>query len=726
MHNRTSAPRPQSKSTKNAPRHWPPRWLRTESEAASLAHRPQWQPASWQRALMTLAVLWFVTPAALEQARAQSELDSISTGTLLFRSGEQHMEAPRVHTDVDMQITGIIARVTVSQRFHNPSESWVEGLYAFPLPENSAVDRLRMLIGERLIEGEIREKAEAQKLYEQARANGQRASVVHQKRPNLFRTAVANIGPGETIEIRIAYLQIIEQDAGRYSVRFPLTVTPRYVPGLDPLDRSLHPETPTASATLAVSADDSSTLGDLHPGLAAADVSRQSVSIAIDLDAGAQLSRLDSRYHGITTDLQGNRAKIRLSQKRVPPDRDFELAWTPAIYGEPAAILYRESTEAGEHILLMFMPPLDESPLPLARDVIFIIDTSGSMGGQSIEQARSALLKGLDTLTPSDKFSVIQFNSSHEALFDRTVPATDRNIQTARNYVRDLRSTGGTEMYSALLQALTMPTHEEHLRQIVFITDGAVGNEDQLLQMIQGRLGDARLFTVGIGSAPNGYFMRKAAQTGRGTFTYISNTAEVDERMSALLHKLTRPVLTNIQLHWPVDARPKDALGSIADLYAGQPIIVTARLDGRAIGVLGISGQASSPWLRQLSLADAAPRTGVATLWARNHISDLMDLRSAGVTDVELRGRVLPVALQYGLVSNYTSLVAIDRTPARPEGDALQSQRIASTTPHGVDWGPSYPSTATPATIQLLVGALLLLLGAVWYLIGRRGVVVAR
>jgi Ca-activated chloride channel family protein len=244
--------------------------------------------------------------------------------------------------------------------------------------------------------------------------------------------------------------------------------------------------------------------------------------------------------------------------------------------------------------------------------------------------------------------------------------------------------------------------------------------------MIQGRLGRARLFTVGIGSAPNGYFMRKAAQSGRGTFTYIGSTAEVDERMSALLRKLTKPVLTNIELHWPTGAQPKEVLGSIADLYAGEPLVVTARLDGSASGVLGVSGQASNAWLRQLSLSHAEPRTGVATLWARNHISDVMDQRSVGVSDAELRQRVLPIALQYGLVTNYTSLVAIDRTPARPTSESLHAQRIANTTPHGLDWAPSYPSTATPATIQLILGALLLLLAAVWHLINSKRGLVAR
>lgn len=726
MHHRPAQPQPDFKPAKHSSRRWPPRWLHTDSEAARLAQRPEWQPSSWQRVFVVLIALVVIAPLVVEQGHAQSDAESFSAGTLLFKSENRFVEAARVHTDVEMEITGIIARVTVTQRFHNPTQSWMEGLYAFPLPENSAVDRLRMQIGERLIEGEIQEKAEAQKLYEQARANGQRASVVHQKRPNLFRTAVANIGPGETIEIRIGYLQVIHQDAGRYSIRFPLTLTPRYVPGLDPLDPTPNSETPTATATLAVSVDDTSTLGDLHPALAVTDRTRQSVSIAVDLDAGAEISRLHSTYHEITTEPQGVRARIRLSNNVVPPDRDFELSWVPAIYGEPAATIYRERTEEGEHILLMFMPPVDDVPSLVPRDVIFIIDTSGSMGGESIEQARLALLNGLDTLTVADKFTVIQFNSTHHALFDRSVPASNANLQIARDYVRGLRSTGGTEMYPALLQALTMPMHDEHLRQIVFITDGAVGNEDQLLTMIQGRLGAARLFTVGIGSAPNGYFMRKAAQGGRGTFTYIGSTGEVDERMTTLLRKLKRPVLTNIQLHWPADAELTDTVKTVADLYAGEPVVVTARLKGGANGVLGVSGQTPSPWVRQLSLSNAEPRDGVATLWARNHISTVMDLRFTGVSDTDLRARVLPIALEYRLVSNYTSLVAIDRTPARPEGDALHSHRIANTAPNGSDWVQGYPSTATPATIQMILGAMLLLLAAVWQLIRRRNGLVVR
>lgn len=647
------------------------------------------------------------------RAHASDDPDEVGAGTLMLRSpGGESVKAPQVHTEVHMEISGIIARVEVRQRFRNPGNAWAEGTYAFPLPENSAVDRMRMEIGTRVIEGEIREKVDAQRLYEQARANGQRASVVHQQRPNLFRTAVANIGPGETIDIRIGYLQIVDQSAGRYSLRFPLTITPRYIPGVSAATEiPLTPETSTVSISNAMSNDDTSSLGDLVPPLVQASPERQSVTFDIDLDAGAALETLESLYHPIAVTKDRRHSQIRLQNEFAAPDHDFVLTWTPKVHGEPAVAAYQEHTDAGNHVLLMLMPPQDGAAVTTPRDVIFIVDTSGSMAGTSIEQARAALIKGLDTLSPRDRFDIIEFNSDFSVLFPQTVKASPENVAAARAYVRGLVANGGTEMYPALSTALSMPVDREYLRQVVFMTDGAVGNEDQLMQMIRERLGEARLFTVGIGSAPNAYFMRKAAQLGRGTFTYIGSTDEVDRRMSELLQKLTKPVLTNIELRWPNDASVEYAPERFTDLYAGEPIVVTARIANEAHGVLTVSGTAGSAWTRQISLDATETRNGIATLWARNRIAAIMDQRSAGVADIELRKQVLPLALQYGLVSNYTSLVAIDRTPVRAPEDPLHSTRIPNTKPQGLDWNvPVYPKTATPATSQMIIGVLLLML----------------
>lgn len=413
--------------------------------------------------------------------------------------------------------------------------------------------------------------------------------------------------------------------------------------------------------------------------------------------------------------------QVRLRDQQSPPDHDFELSWVPVVGSEPAIALFREPTDQGEHVLLMFMPPQETRRVGTPREVIFVIDTSGSMAGTSIEQARAALLNGLHTLQPADRFTVIQFNSVHEALFADPVAASPENLARAYRYVNGLHADGGTEILPALLTALSMPESSEHLRQVVFITDAAVGNEDELMMTIHEQLGSARLFTVGIGAAPNGHFLRNAARAGRGTFTYIGSTSEVEHKMGELLRKLTSPVLTDIELRWPAGIEPQYAPGTIGDLYAGEPIVVTARLPSAAQGTLTISGRTSGAWTRQIWLDRIQRRTGVASLWARNRIGDLMDSRASGATDESIRSNVLPLALQYQLVSSYTSLVAVDRTPARPAGESLHSRRVQNTKPNGLDWpAEGMPSTATPAQLNFAIGALLLLAALGWQLRERR------
>lgn len=627
---------------------------------------------------------------ALCSRPAMAQQDGLRSGTLSLRSETGDEPAPRVHTAVDMTVSGIIARVRVTQQFENPGGRWVEGTYAFPLPENSAVNQLHMQVGERVIEGEIREQAEAQQLYVQARENGQRASVVHQERPNIFHTAVANIGPHETIRITISYLQIVDQQGGRYSLRFPLTITPRY--------------------------------GDiqLQPQFAHADTSRQSVRFNISIDAGVPVEYITSAYHKIKVD-DGDGYHVELTDTSVAPDRDFELSWTPVVHGQPAAVLFREATDAGDHVLLMFMPPQERGVLRTSREVIFIIDTSGSMSGTSMEQARQALLTGLKTLLPADRFNLIQFNSIHDCLFDAPVAATAENLATARGYVMGLHADGGTEMLPALNAAFAMPHSSEHLRQILFITDGAVSNEAELMYAIRQGLGEARLFTVGIGSAPNGYFMRTAAQMGRGTFTFIGQTSEVQQRMNQLLRKLTAPVLTDITLYWPDGVTPEYALAGVGDLYADEPLLITARLPVKVRGSLNITGQSMRVWGRQIPLNTAESRAGIATLWARSRIEDLVNQQSQGISDDVIRAQVLPLALEYQIVSKYTSLVAIDKTPVRRPDESVHSSSIENTVPHGQNWQASgMPATATPAKLQLLIGALSLLAAALLLVNSRR------
>jgi Ca-activated chloride channel family protein len=345
--------------------------------------------------------------------------------------------------------------------------------------------------------------------------------------------------------------------------------------------------------------------------------------------------------------------------------------------------------------------------------MIFIVDTSGSMHGVSLAQAKQALLRALRTLRPGDKFNVIEFNSYTTPLFPSSVTADDANLDAAQSFVRQLESNGGTEMHSALSFALRTAPSESFLRQIVFITDGAVGNEEGLFQLIDSKLKGARLFTVGIGSAPNSWFMRKAAESGRGTFTFISSLHEVGEKMDRLFRKLENPQVTDIDVQWPsgvvVDSYPS----IVPDLYLGEPVVIKARASGevRPGDVVRIAGNSvDGAWSNELALADHQQSTGVAALWARARIADLLDQLRRGADKDEVRPAVVETALAHHLVSKFTSLVAVDKTPVRPAGDPLASEQVASLMPYGQSGSAifGFPATATNAEVLQLTGIALL------------------
>jgi Ca-activated chloride channel family protein len=316
-------------------------------------------------------------------------------------------------------------------------------------------------------------------------------------------------------------------------------------------------------------------------------------------------------------------------------------------------------------------------------------------------------------LRPGDKFNVIEFNSYTTPLFPGSVTADDANLNAAKSFVRQLESNGGTEMHSALSFALRTAPSESFLRQIVFITDGAVGNEEGLFQLIDRKLKGARLFTVGIGSAPNSWFMRKAAETGRGTFTVISSLHEVGEKMDRLFRKLENPQVTDIDVQWPsgvvVDSYPS----IVPDLYLGEPVVVKARASGevRSGDVVRIAGNSvGGAWSNELALSGHQQSAGVAALWARARIADLLDQRRRGADEDEVRPAVVETALAHHLVSKYTSLVAVDKTPVRPAGDPLASEQVANLMPYGQSGSAifGFPATATNAEVLQLTGIILL------------------
>ena len=666
----------------------------------------------WMKGTGAMLLMLWAAPGAEAAEAGLVGLADIRSGSLLLRTDEpgRYVRAPLVSSDYDIDISGPVVRATVTQRFRNPSEGWVEGRYAFPLPDEAAVDALKMRIGDRFIEGEIREREQARRDYEQAREEGRKAALVEQQRPNLFTNDVANIGPGEVVVIEIAWLQTLAPADGAFELRPPLVVAPRYNPkpvvhavDFGPDGWAVSDPVPDRDAIESPIAD---------PRKEPEGAIRNPVTIGIDLEAGFPLGEVLSRHHGVALTRQdADSARIELDGA-VPADRDFVLSWTPDVGASPHAALFRERVGDRDYFLAMLTPPAPEAVTDRPpRDIVFVQDVSGSMDGESIRQARAGLELALRRLSPADRFNIVFFNDRMWRYSPVMVPATPGNIEKTAQAVRAMQADGGTEMLPALEAALAdpRPGDDTRLRQVIFLTDGAVGNEVQMLESISGGLGRSRLFTVGIGSAPNGYFMSRAAELGRGSTVNVDDLSQVAEQMARLFARIENPVLTDLDADLPPGAKGLSP-EPLPDLYAGDPVVFAFHTPSSETGTVTLSaGRRGGEVEWRMDLAEATARPGITKLWARKHIRKLEAFAASAIGREDggkaLETEILRTALDHHLVSRMTSLVAIDVTPARPGGEALHSAEVPLNLPAG--WNPAqFLDPPAPSGPQLRKAAL--------------------
>jgi Ca-activated chloride channel homolog len=650
-------------------------------------------------AAMAMAACCAILILLVSGARADTRLaglvrpNDVNSGSLLLPSKEPgfFVEAPRLKTDVTIDVDGPILRAKVTQRFENPTDGWVEGTYVFPLPEDSAVDKLRMQIGERLIEGKIEPRDKAREIYEKAKAEGKKTALLEQQRPNIFTNQVANIGPRETIVVQIEYQETVRMDGGVFSVRFPMVVAPRYNP--DPIVQTVDFEGGRGFAVTDPMPDRDKIVAPVLDPRENAKINP--VSLTVHLAAGFPLGKVETPYHAmIETDEADGSRTYRLEQGEVPADRDFAMEWTSAAGAAPSAGLFRQVIDGRTYLLAFITPPSQEQPENQPREVVFVIDNSGSMAGESIRQAREALAAAIARLDKGDRFNVIRFDDTHDSFFPGLVQATPEKREEAIARVRRLEAEGGTEMLPALKDALDAqgPVADGALRQVIFLTDGAIGNENQLFETIADDRGQARLFTVGIGSAPNSFFMTRAAEIGRGTFTHVGSEAEVADRMKALFEKLERPAMRDVTASFDSGISGEISPDPIPDLYFGEPVVLTVNLPGDiAEGAIRLTGEiAGQPWRADLPLSKAASADGIGKVWARRTISDLEIERLSSGDPESVDRKIETLALDHHLVSRLTSLVAVDITPSRPLDQPLGSATVPLDLPAGWDFDAVY------------------------------------
>jgi Ca-activated chloride channel family protein len=650
------------------------------------------------------------------------KLNDIREGTMVRRIGETGLYEvlPGLTTEVNISIQGMVAFATVDQVFSNPSENPIEAVYVFPLPQNAAIYDMKMLINDRLIRGLIKERKEAKATYEKAKKEGKRAGIIEQERPNVFTNSVANIMPGDRIMVRIQYVERLAYEDGLFRLRFPMVVAPRYIPGTIVTG---YEGTGWAFDTDRVPDASRVTPPVLPRGMRSGNM----VSLKVDIHTGLPLERIRSVSHDIDISEHGDSREVVLKKGEVIPNRDFVLEYGIEAGKEPRAALFTARRGDDNYFMLMAVPPVEmDTGHVVSQEMIFVIDISGSMEGASIKQAKSALIRALNGLGPEDYFNVIAFESGYDTMEPGPVAASRGNVQAGIDYVRALSAGGGTEAQPALKEALTMFHRPDSVKVIVFITDGSVGNESDLISLVNSYIGNSRLFTVGIGSAPNGHLLEKISQSGRGTFTYVSNTGEVEETMGGLLSKIEKPVLMDPALDIPEDTEifPEP----IPDLFAGQPLIVFGKTKVFSKHETTLTGKTPEGYFRlqlPLDLDQGRVDPSIPTLWARSKIASFMDEYRLGKREV--KEDIIKLAIRHRLLTRFTSFVAVEQKIVNPGGSQSLSA-IPAELPEG--WVrekvfgetesmkmTALPQTASKMLRKALSGILLLSAGLILLLL---------
>jgi len=585
---------------------------------------------------------------------------------------------PLRNTDVRAHLRGPVAEVVVIQRFVNNNAAALDAIYTFPLPENSAVTDMRMVVGPRTIVAEIREREQARAEYLAARDAGHTAALLEQERPNIFTQSLANIPPGETVDVELRYLQTLSYDSGEYEFVFPTVIGPRYLPGhsLPRDDRGAG----TSGDTDRV--PDASRISP--PTLGRGVRTGHDLSIEVVAEASAPITAWAAPAHDIVASAAGSRLQVALARHDEIPNRDFVLRYRSAAAQPTAKLFLGPGETRGGHFLLVVDPPrLDVDDIVGRRELIFVIDVSGLMAGSPLALAKAAMHEALAKARPVDTFDVVTFAGRTGRLFGTPRPASAENLRQAVEFVDGLGAGGGTEMLAAVDAALESPVADGRHRYVFLMTDGYIGDEDAIArsartlvrrQQAEGRR--ARVFGVGIGDAPNSHLIASLAAAGDGAALQVRQPADLARTGQIIERTIDAPVLTDVALQWNTPV-PRDLSASLPpDLLAGHPLVVHGRYAGAApseVRLLARVGERSVVFpVEVVTSRDAAPT--LARLWARDRIGELdLTRATANSYDTEQRARaeILRLGLQHHLVTQFTSLVAVDRS-RRVDGLAIE------------------------------------------------------
>ncbi|HEY7118687.1 MAG TPA: VIT domain-containing protein [Tepidisphaeraceae bacterium] len=631
--------------------------------------------------------LWVVAKyeGDAQQPAANDEIPG--SGALVARLPDQQnpVPVPLKHTDVRADIAGYIATVNVAQRYHNPFASKIEAVYVFPLPHNAAVNEFVMTIGDRKIRGIIRERAEAERIYTDAKRQGYVASLLTQERPNIFTQSVANIEPGKAIDIHITYFHTLAYGDGWYEWHFPMVVGPRFNP----------PDSSSGIGAVPRGAYGASGQKTEVQYLKPNERSGHDISLAIHLDAGVKIEQLDVPTHRTDSRVEDAHADVTLAASDAIPNKDFVLRYRVAGDRLKSGLFATRDEKGAGYFTLMLYPPQSLRNLPRKPlELVYVLDCSGSMDGRPIAQAKGAIRQALARMGPDDTFQIVKFSNDAQWMSDRPLAASRQNIAKALKYLDQPYGGGGTMMIEGIRKSLDFPHDESRLRFVCFLTDGFIGNEADILGEIHQRLGSSRIFSFGVGSSVNRYLLDHMAKMRRGAVAYLGLNQKPEPVMDAFFERISHPALTDVAIDWG-GLRATDVFpAQIPDLFVGRPVIVTGRFTGNGIANIRVKGKVANenevtPLTLNLDTA-GAKNPALGPIWARMKIADLAD-RATWDASGNFTAPIKSLALEHNLMSAFTAFVAVDAT-RQTEGTHGTSVAVPVPVPDGVP----YETTVAP------------------------------
>ena len=626
--------------------------------------------------------LWIIArgPTATSRRPTRRRYGSGQLCAYLPSSGD-NVPLPLEQTEVNARILSYAASVGVDQTYHNPYQEKIEAIYTFPLPHNAAVSDFVMTIGSRRIRGIIRERDEAEKIYAEARASGYVAALLTQQRPNIFTQKVANIDPSESIDIKLTYYHMLSYRDGAYSFVFPTVVGPRFNPsGLsDGIGAVMRGAEGNSGQPTELSYLES---GKNPP---------RKLSMRVDIDAGMAIESIESEHHAIDVRrISASRSRVNLAKHAAIPNRDYILNYRVAGERVKSAFMVHEATGDDPHKYFSFVlqPPASVARLERAPlEMIFVIDCSGSMSGVPLAKAKRAIASAIGRLTRADTFQIIRFSAASSPLGKKPIPATAANKERALHYLDSMTAADGTSMVNGIKAALSMPHTEHRLRLVSFMTDGYVGNEAEVLATIYKRLGNARIFSFGVGSSVNRFLLERMAKIGRGAVAYVGlDDNRSDAAVDAFYERISHPALTDIEVDFGNMKVSEVYPSRIPDLFVGRPVVITGKLRGPTSDTVSIRGRVKGlrvDYLVDIDSTATRNHPALAKLWARMKITDLTDRALHAGDAAPLDKQIRNVALYHGIISSFTSFITVDTTTTPGEA-ANRRVRVPVPLPEGV------------------------------------------